>query len=93
MDKSTVFQVAGLARIAISEAESVALVNELSAILHLVGQLQEVDTTSVEPMSSVSNTQMNWRDDIINDGNYSDQILANAPESSGGFFLVPKVIE
>ena len=33
------------------------------------------------------------RADEITDGGYADQILENAPESTEGFFVVPKVVE
>ena len=33
------------------------------------------------------------REDVVNDGNVRDDVLANAPEAMEGFFVVPKVVE
>jgi aspartyl-tRNA(Asn)/glutamyl-tRNA(Gln) amidotransferase subunit C len=85
--------IAKLARIAMSEEELEKLVPELNNILGWVEQLGEVDTDGVEPLTAVIDQKLRLRDDIVNDGNIRDDILANAPEAQHGFFAVPKVIE
>ena len=93
VDVSTVKKVAGLARIAISDAEADALVPELNNILGWIEQLQEVDTTTVEPMTAVIANHLRLRDDAVTEGDIRDKVLANAPQAEHGFFAVPKVIE
>ena len=93
IDQSTVRRIANLARIAIGDEEASHLVPELSKIIDMVAQLQEVDTSGVEPMAAVIPHPMPLRDDVVTDGNRRDDILANAPEKAQGFFAVPKVIE
>ncbi len=93
IDQSTVRRIAHLARIAIGDEEASHLVPELSKIIDMVAQLQEVDTSGVEPMAAVIPHPMVLREDIVNDGNRRDDILANAPDKAQGFFAVPKVIE
>ena len=93
VDAATVRKVAGLARIAISDAEADALVPELNNILGWIEQLQEVDTSTVQPMTAVIPNRLRLRDDEITDGNIRDKVLANAPQAEHGFFAVPKVIE
>ena len=85
--------IAKLARIAMSEEELARLVPELNAIIGWVEQLGEVDTDGVEPLTAVIEQKLRLRDDVINDGNIRDDVLANAPEAQHGFFAVPKVIE
>lgn len=85
--------IAKLARIAMSEEELEKLVPELNNILGWVEQLGEVDTDGVEPLTAVIDQKLRLRDDVVNDGNIRDDILANAPEAQHGFFAVPKVIE
>ena len=85
--------IAKLARIAMSEDEIERLVPELNNILGWVEQLGEVDTDGVEPLTAVIDQKLRLRDDIVNDGNVRDDVLANAPEAQHGFFAVPKVIE
>jgi aspartyl-tRNA(Asn)/glutamyl-tRNA(Gln) amidotransferase subunit C len=93
LDKATVARIATLARIKLPEAEQEHLAGELSAILSWIEQLNEVDTTGVEPMSSVAAVTLPMREDEVTDGNCRDKVLANAPETVNGFFAVPKVVE
>ena len=85
--------IAKLARIGMSDAEIEALVPELNNILGWVEQLGEVNTDGVEPLTAVIDLKLRLRDDVVNDGNIRDAVLANAPEAQHGFFAVPKVIE
>ena len=85
--------IAKLARIAMSDEELERLVPELNNILGWVEQLGEVDTDGVEPLATVIDQTLRLRDDVVNDGDIRDKILANAPEAQHGFFAVPKVIE
>jgi aspartyl-tRNA(Asn)/glutamyl-tRNA(Gln) amidotransferase subunit C len=82
-----------LARIAMSDEELERLLPELNNILGWVEQLGEVNTDGVEPLTAVIDVKQRLRDDVVNDGNIRDEILANAPEAQHGFFAVPKVIE
>ena len=94
VDKSTVVRIAKLARIRVPEAELEGLADELNNILGWVEQLNEVDTEGVAPMSSgVEGMALRWRKDDVTDGDRRDDVLANAPDSRDGFFVVPKVIE
>ena len=85
--------IAKLARIAMSDGEIDALVPELNAIIGWVEQLAEVETDGVEPLTAVIDQKLRLRDDVVNDGDCRDAVLANAPAAQHGFFAVPKVIE
>lgn len=93
MDKQTVLKVARLARLKIDDARAETLANNLQGLFKWIDQLQEVNTDGVEPMTSVSGQSAYRRPDVITDGNKQADILANAPESAEGFFVVPKVVE
>ena len=93
VDATTVRRIARLARIAVSEDEIGHLHDELNAILAFVEQLSEVDVSGVEPMTSVTPMALKMRPDKVSDGGIADQIIANAPATEDGFFLVPKVVE
>ncbi len=93
VDHKIVRHVAKLARIAMSDDEIDALVPELNAILGWVEQLAKVDTDGVEPLTAVIEQELRLRDDVVDDGNVRDEVLANAPGAEHGFFAVPKVIE
>jgi len=93
LDKATVARIATLARIKVPEEEQAHLAGELSQILSWIEQLNEVDTSGVEPMSGGAAMRLPMREDAVTDGDRRDQILANAPETAHGFFTVPKVVE
>ena len=61
--------------------------------LGFVEQLDEVDVTGVEAMTSVMPMQLRRREDKVTDGGYADRVVANAPLSEDNFFMVPKVVE
>ena len=93
VDEATVRRIARLARIKISDAEAKGLESELSGILDWVKQLDEVDTSSVEPMTRVVAQSLKMRDDVVTDGEIADAVTANAPMAEDHFFVVPKVVE
>ena len=93
VDRQTVKRVAHLARIAVSDDDAEALMADLNKILGFVEQLNQVDVTDVEPMASAVASRMKLRDDVVNDGDRAEAVLANAPARRGGFFTVPKVVE
>ena len=93
VDQDTVRRVARLARIRVSEEDVPRLAGELNSILHWIEQLNEVDVTNVEPLTSVITMKMKMRKDEVTDGNRAAEITANAPASEDNFFVVPKVVE
>jgi aspartyl-tRNA(Asn)/glutamyl-tRNA(Gln) amidotransferase subunit C len=93
VDAATVTRIARLARIRIEESEVERYQDELNVILGFVEQLDEVDVTGVEPMTSVMPMQLRRRDDVVTDGGYADRVVTNAPLSEDDFFMVPKVVE
>ncbi len=97
LDKATVARVATLARIKVPDQELEKMAGELQAIMSWIEQLQEVDTSGVEPMSSVVEHVLNQRPDRVNDGGYADAVTVNSADrvqlGEGAFFVVPKVIE
>jgi aspartyl-tRNA(Asn)/glutamyl-tRNA(Gln) amidotransferase subunit C len=93
LDSNTVRTIAQLARIRVADEQLDALAGELSGIIQWVEQLAELDTTGVEPMTSVTAMTLQLRADEVTDGGVRDAVLANAPEAVEGFFAVPKVVE
>jgi aspartyl-tRNA(Asn)/glutamyl-tRNA(Gln) amidotransferase subunit C len=91
--KDDVRKVARLSRIAVPEERLEEMAGELNGILGWIDQLNEVDIEGVEPMTSVVETTLPMREDVVTDGNIQGQVLANAPSSEDGFFVVPKAVE
>lgn len=93
VDHGTVRRIARLARIRLDEADVPRMGEELNAILRFVAELDEVDVSGIEPMTAVMPLAMKRRKDRVTDGHKAGAIVANAPASEDGFFVVPKVVE
>ncbi|ODN71742.1 Asp-tRNA(Asn)/Glu-tRNA(Gln) amidotransferase subunit GatC [Methylobrevis pamukkalensis] len=93
VDTATVRRVARLARIKVSDEEAERMTGELNSILGFVEQLDEVDVSGVEPMTSVVAIKMRLREDVVTDGNVPEKVVGNAPVCDDDFFMVPKVVE
>lgn len=93
LDKETVRKVSKLAHIRMDDTELDRLAPQLSGILKWVEQLGEVNTDNVEPLANVVDITLSLREDKVTDGGYAEKVLANAPEETQGYFVVPKVVE
>lgn len=93
LDKETVRKVARLARLKVTEDELDFYTPQVGGIIKWVEQLGEVDTENVEPLASVVDLKLSPREDKITDGGIQADVLANAPETAEGFYVVPKVVE
>lgn len=93
VDETTVRRIARLARIKISDEDARSLEGELSSILDWAEELNEADTSAVEPMTRVVPIELKKRVDEITDGDIADDIVKNAPMVEDHYFVVPKVVE
>lgn len=91
--------VATLAKIAVSEAEAVRLRDELDTILGYVRQLDELDTSNIEPTYQVTGLSNMMRDDQLDDEKQDgrvlvtpDELLRLAPQTENRQLKVPKVL-
>ncbi len=83
---------ARLARIALTPEEAVRLERDLETILAYISQLNEVDTEGVEPTSHVLPMSNVFREDRVEPCLPVEEAFADAPDRSGTFFRVPRVI-
>ena len=86
-------RIAYLARIAIDDSEAAAVLKQLSGIFALIGQMQAVDTTGIEPMSHAQDVVLRLRDDKVTESDQHELFQSVAPQVDTGLYLVPKVIE
>jgi len=85
--------IAHLARLSLSEREKVTFSAQLGSILEYVKKLNELDTAGIEPTSHVLEVNNVMREDMLRTSLPLDAALSNAPDRSGNFFRVPKIIE
>lgn len=93
LTKQQVQHIATLARLKLEDSEFDDVVAKLSAIVDFVDQLQAADTADVAPMAHPLNMSQRLRADEVTEVNQREAVQANAPATSDGYYLVPKVIE
>ncbi len=84
--------IATLARLSFPDAEKERLTAELNSILAYINKLNELDTSTIEPLDNMNERVNVLRDDVIRPSISNDEALSNAPDSQDRFFKVPKVI-
>ncbi|MGH7261561.1 MAG: Asp-tRNA(Asn)/Glu-tRNA(Gln) amidotransferase subunit GatC [Nitrospiraceae bacterium] len=90
--KQDVEHVAKLARLEITETEKETFAQQLSGILTYVEKLNTLKTEGVEPTATVLGQTNVFREDKARPSLPVEKVLANAPEWTDGFFVVPKII-
>jgi aspartyl-tRNA(Asn)/glutamyl-tRNA(Gln) amidotransferase subunit C len=93
IDIEQVRQVAKLSRLDLSEDEIAQFSGQLSAILEYIEKLNQLDTSKVEPLAHCLPINNCLREDIVKQSLGTEKTVANAPESDGQFFIVPKILE
>jgi aspartyl-tRNA(Asn)/glutamyl-tRNA(Gln) amidotransferase subunit C len=91
-------RVAELARLELMPEETPRMLHDLNAILDYVAELNELDTTGIEPLAQVTELvdaagKGVVRADVVRPSLDRAAVMSQAPETDGVFFKVPKVIE
>lgn len=89
----TIEYVGILAKLELSDEEKKKAKADMGKMLDYIDKLNELDTSSVEPMSHVFPVSNVFREDVVTNGDDRDNILKNAPEERDGAFVVPKTFE
>ena len=90
IDDATIEYVGILAKLELSDEEKEAAKKDMGRMLDYIDQLNELDTSGVEPMSHVFPVQNVFREDVVTNGDESSMILENAPEQRDNMFSVPR---
>ena len=93
MDQETVRTICYLARLEIDKEKSEKIQQDLETIIELIGSLQNIDTSDVEPLFSPLEMTALKHEDVEKSDNKKENFLENAPESNDDYFLVPRVVE
>ena len=88
-----VAKVALLARLRVSPDELQMFTGQLNSIMDYVAQLQQLETTDVEPLSHGIEVRNVFRDDVRGDPLPREAAILNAPKRNQESFLVPAVLE
>lgn len=88
----TIDYVGILAKLELNPEEKERAKKDMGEMLDYIDQLNELDTSGVEPMSHVFPVQNVFREDVVANGDGSRETLANAPEERNQGFVVPRTI-
>ena len=89
----TIEYVGILAKLELSEEEKEQAKKDMGSMLDYIDKLNELDTTGVEPMSHVFPVQNVFREDVVTNGDDSENMLKNAPAERDNMYEVPKTVE
>ncbi len=90
IDDATIEYVGILAKLELSGEEKEAAKKDMGRMLDYIDQLNELDTSGVEPMSHVFTMRNVFREDVVTNGDGSEDALKNAPEQKDNMYVVPK---
>jgi aspartyl-tRNA(Asn)/glutamyl-tRNA(Gln) amidotransferase subunit C len=93
ISEGDVEHIARLARLELDPEERRRYTEQLSDILNYIDELNELDTSSVEPTSHVIPIKNVMRDDLPQPSLPLDEALGNAPQRKGNFYRVPRIID
>lgn len=82
-----------LAKLSLSKEEREVMKKDLSNILEMIDKIQEVDTSSIEPLRYINSDVNVLAEDLAENSINNEQALLNAPSKSGPYITVPKVID
>jgi aspartyl-tRNA(Asn)/glutamyl-tRNA(Gln) amidotransferase subunit C len=93
IDLKTIKHISKLSRISVDDKKAEKLAGDLNNIFEFIEKLNKLDTKNIEPLTSVAETTLKFRNDEVKSKNIRDQILKNSPNENEDFFVVPKVVE
>lgn len=93
IDRELLDKIAHLSRLEFDEKDAEKMMADMTNIVNWVDKLNEVDTTGVEPLTTMSHEINVMREDEVKPHLPHDLALKNAPKKDADFFRVPKVIE
>lgn len=86
-------KIAYLARLGIAEQDIAAYAEDLSGILDLIAQINEVDTDEITAMAHPMDQKQRLREDVVLETNQREHFQSIAPQVESGLYLVPKVLD
>ena len=89
----TIEYVGILAKLSLSPQEKEEAKKDMSRMLDYIDRLNDLDTSGVEPMSHIFPVNNVFREDVVENGDDRENMLANAPQKKDGAYMVPKTIE
>ncbi len=85
--------IASLAQLELEDSAMETYAQEMTDILAMIQQMQQIDTSSIEPMPHPQDIQLRLRPDEITEPDQRSELQSIAPSTDEGLYLVPKVLD
>ncbi|MDO5088338.1 MAG: Asp-tRNA(Asn)/Glu-tRNA(Gln) amidotransferase subunit GatC [Leptotrichiaceae bacterium] len=92
LSREDVLKIAKLSKLEFEENEIEKFRTDLNKILEHMEELNNVDTSNVEPLFNVLDLKDRLREDKVKESRIKKELLENAPEKDGDFIIVPKIV-
>ena len=92
IDLKTIKHISKLSRISLEDEKAQKLAGDLNSIFEFIEKLNELKTDDVEPLTSIAETTLKFRNDEVKSENIREKILKNSPSDNEDFFVVPKFV-
>ena len=93
LTRENIEYIAHLARLEVGEADVPAYADKLSKIIEFIDELGQAETADLVPMAHPLDMSQRLRADEVTESDERDRYQANAPETSNGLYVVPRVVE
>lgn len=93
LDSQQVESIANLARLEIQQQDIAGYTQNLSKILSLVQQMDQLDTLNIQPMAHPLDAEQRLRKDAVTETDQHELFQGIAPSVEANLYLVPQVIE
>lgn len=92
LDEQILRKIAHLSRLDLPEGSYEKMQRDFAKMVEFVEQLRTVDTTGVEPLTSMTQEVNRFRPDVVSEELSASEVFRNAPDHDGKYFRVPKVL-
>lgn len=93
INRKEVEQIAVLAKLSVGEVEIDAITASLDSVIDMIGHINEVDTSNVNPMANPMDAVQRLRADDVTETSNKKQLLSMAKQVDEDYYLVPTVVE
>lgn len=92
IEEGVILKLEKLAKLKLSSEERAEIGVDLEKILSMIGKLEEIDTSGIEPLVYIHEEVNVFREDKVNGMLEIEAGLKNAPKRIDNYFAVPKII-
>ena len=93
VSRTDIENIASLAQLELEDRAIDAYAQEMTDILVMIQKMQEIDTSSIKPMSHPQDIELRLRMDEVTEPEQRSDLQSIAPSTKNGLYIVPKVLD